>query len=114
MTAPAEAPVVLRDAFPAEVTDSRTGTVYRSARAVVTRDRVLVWVAQGRERLLVIDEPYRPELSSVPPYNARPSEAAHLALVGPGLVHINRQRGCGCGNPLKAWQPWQPYRVGTA
>jgi hypothetical protein len=106
--------VVLRDAFPAEVTRSTDGVVWRSARAVITRSRVYVWVAQGREPLLVLDEPYDPAGSTVPAFNARPGDGSHLTLTAGGQVHINRQRGCGCGNPLKAWQPWRPYRVGVA
>lgn len=106
-----ELPVVVRDVFPAEVLYD--GQVYRSARAVITRDRVLVYLRPGDP---VLDLPYDPAASVVPPLNAPRSRAAHLAvraadgtLTAPAL-HVNGQRGCGCNNPLKGWTPWQPYR----
>jgi hypothetical protein len=106
-----ELPVVVRDVFPAGVLYD--GQVYRSARAVITRDRVLVYLRPGDP---VLDLPYDPAASVVPPLNAPRSRAAHLAvraadgtLTAPAL-HVNGQRGCGCNNPLKGWTPWQPYR----
>jgi hypothetical protein len=53
-------------------------------------------------------------------HNAPRSRAAHLSLRAEDgsltlpSVHVNGQRGCGCGNPLKGWTPWQPYRKATA
>lgn len=108
-------PVVVRDVFPAEVLYD--GRVYRTARAIVTRDRVLVYLRPGEP---VLDLAYDPGVSVVPPLNAPRSRAAHLAvraddgsLTEPS-VHVNGQRGCGCANPLKGWTPWQPYRKASA
>lgn len=110
-------PVVLRDVFPAEV--HVDGLVYRTARAIVTRERVYVWQAQGRERALRLDEAYLPESSTVPRYNAGPREETRLQLRGsePGAMRslvIRRQRGCGCGSPLRGWHPWSPYSVASS
>jgi hypothetical protein len=98
-------PVVVRDVFPAEV--AVAGQVYRSARAVITRDRLLVYLTTAGP---VIDTPYDPAASAVAPLNAPRSRPSHLALPGGQQAHVNGQRGCGCGNPLKGWTPWQPYR----
>jgi hypothetical protein len=103
------APVVVRDVFPAEVTV--TGRVYRNARAVITRDRLLVYLTTAGP---AVDLPYDRAGSTVPPLNAPRARASHLALTGGGQAHINAQRGCGCGNPLKGWTPWQPYRKAPA
>jgi hypothetical protein len=103
------APVVVRDVFPAEVAVG--GSVYRSARAVITRDRLLVYLTTAGP---VVDTPYDPAASTVAPISAPRSRASHLALPDGGTAHVNGQRGCGCGNPLKGWTPWQPYRKGTA
>jgi hypothetical protein len=102
-------PVVVRDVFPAEV--HVDGLVYRSARAIVTRERVYVFQAEGRERILRLDEAYAPVVSVVPRYNAAPREHATLALVADPerVLVIRRQRGCGCGSPLRGWRPWNPF-----
>lgn len=110
MTAqPEAAPIVVRDVFPAEV--AVNGQVYRTARAIVTRDRLLVYLTTAAP---ILDTPYDPAASTVPAVNAPSSRATRLALVGGGTASINRQRGCGCGNPLKGWTPWQPYRKATS
>jgi hypothetical protein len=106
------APIVLRDVFPAEVAVG--DDLYRSARVVITRERVYVWIADGSP-LQVLDAEYDPEQSRLAPINAPRSKASHLTLRDSTLqVHVNGQRGCGCGSPLKAFTPWQPYRKGTA
>jgi hypothetical protein len=102
-----DAPVVLRDVFPAIVSIDGQPT-YRSARVVVTRDRVLVYVTTAAP---VLDAPYDPATSVVPRYNANARQQTALALTSGRRVTVDRQRGCGCGNPLKAWRPWHPYRI---
>lgn len=104
VTATAE-PVVIRDLFPAVVTVG--GTTYRSALAVITRDRLLVYVTRAAPAL---DAPYLPEESQVPRLSAPRSAVAHLRLASGASATVQGQRGCGCGNPLKGWQPWRPYR----
>lgn len=105
---------MVRDVFPAEVLHD--GQVYRTARAIITRDRILVYLRPGEP---VIDSPYEPRASTVPPLNAPRARASHLALIAADgsltspTVHVNGQRGCGCGNPLKGWTPWTPYRKAT-
>jgi hypothetical protein len=102
-------PVVIRDVFPAEV--AIAGQVFRTARAVITRDRLLVYRTTAAP---AVDTPYIPETSVVAPLNAPRSRASHLVLPDGTVAHVNGQRGCGCGNPLKGWTPWQPYRKATA
>lgn len=105
-------PVIVRDVFPAEVWVD--GLVYRTARAIVTRERVYVFQAEGRDRRLRLDEPYDAEASTVPRYNAGPREATYLSLPGIRSLVIRRQRGCGCGSPLRGWNPWNPYLVASS
>lgn len=106
---PVDVPVVLRDVFPAEV--SVAGQVYRSARAVITKDRLLVYLTTAGP---VVDAPYDVDASAVAKLNAPRSKASHLVLADGSTAHVNSQRGCGCGNPLKGWTPWQPYRKQAA
>lgn len=100
--------VVIRDVFPAVVTFGPS--TLRNARAVVTRSRVYVWTARGAPAVAL---GYDPMLSTVPSVNAPRSRRTYLRLDDGTGVTIDGQRGCGCGNPLKGWTPWRPYRKGT-
>jgi hypothetical protein len=105
----AEERVVIRDVFPAVVT---TGLdTYRNARAVVTRDRVYVWLTRATP---VLEAGYDRDLSTIPRVNAPRSTRTYLRLSSGTALTIEAQRGCGCGNPLKGWTPWRPYRKATA
>jgi hypothetical protein len=105
VTLAGETRVVIRDVFPAAVTlGDRT---YRTARAVITRDRLLVYLTRAAP---VLDAPYDPAASTVPPLNAPRLRPAHLLLLSGQVATVAGQRGCGCSNPLKGWQPWTPYR----
>jgi hypothetical protein len=107
---PAAPPAVIRDVFPAEVVYD--GQILRSARAVITADlRLLVWLRPGEP---VIDVALDPDLSVIAALNAPRSRASHLTTTDGKPAHVNGQRGCGCGNPLKGWTPWQPYRKQAA
>lgn len=101
--------MVIRDVFPAEV--AYGGTVYRDTRAIITMDRLLVYLTTGEP---ILDLPYDRAASSVAPLNAPRARSSHLTLTGGDTANVNGQRGCGCGNPLKGWTPWQPYRKSTA
>lgn len=109
---PEPEPVVIRDVFPAEV--ATPSGVYRQARAVVTRTRLYVWVAEGDGPRLVLCEAINPGRTVFARPNAPRSHAHHVTLSGQeeATVHVTRARGCGCGSPLKSWQPWSPYRQG--
>lgn len=104
--------VVLRDVFPAEV--AAGPTVFRSARTVITRERVYVFVTQDGKPVLALGMAYDPAQSVIPPLSAPANKASHLTLADGSQIHVNRQRGCGCGSPLKSWQPWAPYRKAAA
>lgn len=109
MTTAEDTPVVLRDVFPAVVTlGDRT---YRSALAVITRDRLLVYLTRAAP---VLDAPYDRALSTLPPAHASRYAATYLRLSDRTGVTVTGQRGCGCGNPLKGWHPWTPYRKAPA
>jgi hypothetical protein len=112
MTTTTPPPVVVRDVFPARVVVG--DAAYTSARAVITRDRLLVWVPRGRDRLLVVDEAYDPGRSTVPRYNAPPRESAYLTLPDGRTAGVHRQRGCGCASPLRGWRPWSPFLVAAS
>jgi hypothetical protein len=109
VTTTEEPRVVIRDVFPAVVT--RDAGTWRSARVVITRDRVMVWLTRAAP---VLDAPYDPDRSTVPPLSAPSSRPAHLTLASGQVLTVAGQRGCGCGNPLKSWQPWTPYRKAPA
>jgi hypothetical protein len=115
VTAPAlpveEDRVVVRDLFPAEV--QLGDLVYRTALAVVTRERLYVWQGEGRERVLRLVGEYDPAASAIPRYNAPPRQEATLRLLDGRTAVVRRQRGCGCGSPLRGWRPWNPYRVSS-
>lgn len=102
-------PVVRRDTFPAVVT-TENGQ-HRNALAVITTDRLLVWTTRAAP---ILDAPYDPELSDVPPPGAPSSRPAHVRLRSGQVVTVQGQRGCGCGNPLKGWRPWRPWRRASA
>lgn len=106
---PEESPVVVRDLFPAEVTVG--GFTYRTAFAVITRERLYVWQAEGRDRVLRIERAYDPAASAVPGYNAPPRQEARLVLADGVDATVRRQRGCGCNSALRGWRPWRPYRI---
>lgn len=110
-----DAPVVIRDLFPAEV--QLGDLVYRTALAVITRRRLYVWQAEGRDRVLRLVAEYDPAGSTIPPYNAAPRQQATLRLLGhpdASYAVVRRQRGCGCGSSLRGWHPWQPYRTASS
>ena len=108
-------PVVVRDLFPAEV---QVGDlVYRTAFAVVTRRRLYVWQAEGREKVLRLVAEYDPAGSTIPSSHAPPRQQATVRLVGhpdASYAYVRRQRGCGCTSSLRGWRPWRPYRVATS
>lgn len=106
VTATVEAPTVVRDVFPARVVHG--DRVLTAARAIITRDRVLVYITRGEPAL---DREYVAEVSVVPAYNAPSSSPSHLVLLDGSLVTVTRQRGCGCGSPVRGWRPWSPWRV---
>ncbi len=103
---PDEQPVVVRDLFPARVVVG--DRVLTGALAVITRDRLLVYITRAAPAL---DVPYRPEASTVPRYNAGTREPAHLTLDDGRVATVTRARGCGCSSPLRGWHPWAPWRV---
>ncbi len=110
-----ESPVVVRDLFPAEV--QLGDRVYRTAFAVITRERLYVWQAEGRERFLRLVAAYDPAASTVPRYNAPPRQEATLVLLGhptASTAIVRRQRGCGCSSSLRGWRPWHPYRIASS
>lgn len=104
-----ETPVVIRDGFPRIVTVD--GSTYRSASVAITRDRVYVYVTRAAP---IIDAPYDPAASTIPPYQAPAGRRAVLRLLSGATLTVDRQRGCGCSNPLKGWRPWRPYRTASA
>lgn len=107
-------PVVVRDVFPAEV--ATPAGVHRGVRAVITRERLYVFAADGAGRKLILSEPLDLARSLLAHPSAPRNRAHHLVLNGQqeATVHVTRARGCGCGSPLKGWQPWTPYRQGPA
>lgn len=96
-----QSPVVVRDQFPVEVVKP-DGGLLRSARALLTTERLYVFQAEGGKPTLVFSTPWLRDGSKVPAPHASRAEGTHLALEDGSQVHVNRQQGCGCGNALKA------------
>ena len=102
-----QGPVTVRKVWPAEVA-LPDGRVLRDALVVVTQVRVYVWTAsQAGQIELVWNSGYDPAGSVL--------TREHLLVASPlrvateaGVLSVNKGRGCGCGNPLGRWQPWQP------
>lgn len=94
------------DFFPAFVT-LPTGTTLTPARVFVANadglgDRVLVYIIQNGEPYLFYD---RPLVS----YSGNALRAIALQ-VADGEVLVRKEDGCGCGNPLKSFNPWPGER----
>lgn len=99
-------PVILRRIFPAEVT--LAGRVFYPALAIVTRERVYAWTSPSTP---VLSESYTRQDGS--PEMPREYELRRRPIVldiPGGQVAINRGKGCGCGNALKHYRPFQPAR----
>lgn len=107
-------PVTLRRYFPAEVT-MPDATFLRNALVIVTRVRVYVF---DKPELPLYDDVIDLEGSTLAHESVMRHTAATIAIrntsggpfaLAPMLV--NKARGCGCGNPLKTYQPWAPVRA---
>jgi hypothetical protein len=128
VTALEDAPVIVRDLFPALLRVPPAGRVERAARVVVTRTRAYVWtwgagaadlVFTGR---LVVGHPItfglapnvpvtKPLRVAVIPDQVDQDPAGEPA--GEVVLDVTWASGCGCGNPLRSWEPWSPMVVGA-
>lgn len=88
------------DMFPADVTLA-DGTLLRSARIFVADDRVLVYTRVGGTPKLTYEADVVSMVSS--PRNA-------AVVTEDGTVQAHARQGCGCGNPLKRFNPWPDQR----
>jgi hypothetical protein len=109
--APEDAPVVVRDVHPATVT-LPYGTEHRRARAVLTRERLYVYVEENRAPTLAWSAPYTRDGLVLPPAGASAGKAWRVP-VDEGTVLVQPAGGCGCGSVLKLWQPFRPMRRGA-
>lgn len=101
-------PVILRRYFPVEATVGG-GLLIKPALVIVTRERVYVWRAP--DDLITSAVWYPVEFDGQLP---REYELRHRPLLldtGDGRVAVNKAHGCGCGNPLKSFRPFQPART---
>lgn len=88
---------VALDFFPATV-DLPNGTALNEARVLIANGRVMVYVNQGGTPLSYFDEPL---LSS-----AGSAIRGFELQTESGIVEVQKARGCGCGNPLKSFNPF--------
>lgn len=109
MTDPTEAsPIIAQRYYPAELLlPDADGPV--PALVLVSAARVYAWTAPG---VLALDQPYDPHTSTVLAEWQMRQNPTVLATPA-GQVFVNRGRGCGCGDPLKAYQPFTPARAGS-
>lgn len=102
-----QSPVTIRKVWPAEVA-LPDGTVLRDALVVVTQQRVYVWRASAAGQIeLVWNSGWTWEGSVLTKEHLLVASPLRVATEA-GVMSVNRGRGCGCGNPLGRWQPWQP------
>jgi hypothetical protein len=105
---PEPSPVIRRDRMPARVT-LPDGTDLAEARAVLTQERLYVWVASGETVELRAELPYARERSVVPPGDT----AVWTVQTDEGVALVDRGRGCGCGSTLRQMVPFSPMRAGN-
>lgn len=110
MTLPEPNPVITHDVYPAEVV-LPGDRVLREARAVLTAQRLYVWVRHGAGVSLAFEAPYDPTGSTLPRQVTR-GRGLDVATSEGGVL-VNKGRGCGCSNPLKRFVPFTPMRSGT-
>lgn len=94
------------DLFPAKVVEitpiGEELRVHQVTRLLVSRDEIWVWEMAGGRPQLVINDRYE----SID--GRRTTGWTALLSDGSGLS-FRRASGCGCGNPLRGWQP--PFMV---
>lgn len=100
VTAPA---VELRmDLFPARIVanpgDPEMETVYEITRLLVGRDEIWAWAMVEGSPQLVLNE----RIESI---EGRRTTGWTATLSDGSSVYFTRATGCGCGNPLRGWQP---------
>jgi hypothetical protein len=89
------------DMFPAEVKDDQ-GNITKTARAVVIDGKLLVWVVKD-------GKPY--QMVSAPVVSTEGAVGRLLKVqTDNGIYELSRGGGCGCGNPLKSYNPWPGKR----
>lgn len=94
--------VVIREAFPTEVT-SPAG-VFREAMTVVTRTEVVILALVNGTIDEVFRHRYDPLDSALSDVDRLYAEPMVLATPD-GPVTVNKAGGCGCSNPLKRYKP---------
>lgn len=88
------------DLFPAKVVERRNGeeTVHEVTRLLVGLDEIWVWeMVNGRAELVVNDRYESIDGRPTIGWTAQVSDGSELWFM--------RASGCGCGNPLRGWQP---------
>ena len=103
MTDVASREVLLRDVHPAQVV-MPDGSIVRGARVFVTSRRALIYgVDLATREVLVVGDLAITEPGIIPPGKGTLGPSESLELRTPvGTAWLTRDRGCGCGSPLKA------------
>lgn len=86
------------DSFPAKVT-LPSGAELDTARVYVADGDVLVYVAGLEEPALMLRQPLISHEG-----NLRSGMSLH---VEDGVVQVTQSKGCGCGHPLRRFNPWR-------
>jgi len=102
-----QAPIVAVDRFPVDVIAG--DSTWREVRLVLTSPvegvgRLYVWSAPG---VTVLDTEFT--LADV---DIRSKQVEWTIGTTDGPVTVRPRHGCGCGNRLKYWQPFNPMRMG--
>lgn len=97
------------DLFPARVVVTRDAdeTVYEVTRLLVGLDEIWVWAMVDGTPQLVVNERYES-------IDGRRTIGWTADLGEGDQVFFNRASGCGCGNPLRGWQPPFQTTQGTS
>lgn len=89
------------DVFPARVT-LPSGAEFDTARVYVADERVLVYTASVGDPVLTFSRPLLASEGNV--------RSGVSLQVEDGVVQVVRSRGCGCGHPLRRFNPWRGER----
>lgn len=91
--------VTLRtDLWPAHVQLGDDGEVFSPARLLLSMDEIWVWFMRDGERQLVVNE-------RVLEVDGSRNAGWTVQLENGEVLYFRRASGCGCGNPLRGFQP---------
>ena len=99
---------VVFDVFPAQVTTP--DAVHRDARAILTEDGLLEVYSATTGLPNPGPGPYRVVQETALSHEGTADRRA-VVQVASGSITVVPTRGCGCGSPLRSYDPWPGARI---